>query len=67
MLCQGEQARSTGLRAAFTTAKTLHGRNAEPILCALSEPVRRVFRVTGFDRILSIYGTRAEALASLGG
>ena len=58
---------STGLRAVLTTAKTLHGRNAELVLCALSEPIRRVFRVTGFDRILPIHGTRAEALAALDG
>ena len=58
---------STGLRAVLTTAKTLQGRNAELVLCALSEPVRRVFRITGFDRILQIYGTREAARAALGG
>ena len=58
---------STGLRAVLTTAKTLHGRGAELVLCALSEPVRRVFRITGFDRILPIYGTWAVALTALEG
>ena len=44
------------------TAKMLMGRDAGFALCSLSEPIRDVFRVSGFDRIVAIHASRAEAL-----
>ena len=58
---------SAGLRAVLRTARQLQRRDAGLVLCALSDPVRAVFGVTGFDRIMAIRETRAEARAQLGG
>ncbi|MDE0174382.1 MAG: STAS domain-containing protein [Defluviicoccus sp.] len=55
---------SAGLRAVLLTAKALRGRNAGFALCAMSDPVREVFRISGFDSIVAIHPTRADALAS---
>jgi len=55
---------SVGLRAVLMTAKALRGRNAGLALCALSDPVREVFRISGFDSIVAIHPSRADALAS---
>jgi len=55
---------SAGLRAVLMTAKALRGRNAGLALCALSDPVREVFRISGFDSIVGIHPSRADALAS---
>ena len=58
---------SAGLRAVLMTAKNLWKRDAEFALCSLSEMVREVFEVSGFDKIITIYPTRAEALSSIDG
>lgn len=55
---------STGIRAVLILAKALSSRNAGFALCSLSEPVREVFRISGFDRIVAIYPSRTEALAA---
>ena len=57
---------SAGLRAILLTAKMLQRRNAGFGLCFLSEPIREVFEISGFDRIISVHATRADALAALG-
>ena len=57
---------SAGLRVVLLTAKTLMGRNAGFALCSLSEPIREVFRIGGFDSIVAIHPTREEALAAFG-
>lgn len=56
---------SAGLRAVLLTGKTLRGRNAELVLCSLSEPIRKVFEISGFDKLFSIHPSRGEALSSL--
>ena len=56
---------SAGLRAVLMTAKNLWKRNATFALCSLPEVVREVFRVSGFDKIISIHPSKAEALAAL--
>ena len=58
---------SAGLRAILLTAKFLQQRNAKLVLCSLTDPIREVFEISGFDKILPIHPTRAEALASLDG
>ncbi len=55
---------SAGLRVVLLTGKSPMGRNAGFALCALSEPIREVFRVSGFDSIVAIHPTREEALAA---
>ena len=55
---------SAGLRAVLMTAKTLSSRNAKFALCAMSDPIREVFQISGFDKIVAIHPSKAEALAS---
>lgn len=56
---------SAGLRAALITAKSLWGRDTAFVLCSLSGTVLDVFRMSGFDKIITIHPTGADALASL--
>ena len=56
---------SAGLRAVLMTAKNQWRREAKFALCSLSQGVRDVFLVSGFDKILSIHPTQAEALESV--
>ena len=56
---------SAGLRVILLTARFLQERDAKLVLCGLSDPVRDVFRITGFERLVPIYETMAEAWASL--
>ena len=56
---------SAGLRAVLMTAKALSNRDMRFALCALSENVLEVFEKSGFDKIITIYLSKAEALGSL--
>ncbi len=56
---------SAGLRAILVIAKDLKKRSSKLELCAISEHIHEVFKVSGFDQILSINDTRAKALAAL--
>ncbi len=58
---------SAGLRAVLMTAKELQKRDAPFALCSLSDQIREIFAISGFDKIITIYPTRVEALASLDG
>ena len=55
---------SAGLRVILLTAKALQTQKAKFAVCSLSEPIREVFQISGFDRIISIHASQAEALAS---
>ena len=56
---------SAGLRAVLMTAKSLWKQDTAFSLCAPSNAVRQVFEISGFDRIVPIHPTRADALAFL--
>lgn len=58
---------SAGLRVILLIAKTLRKRNADLILCSLSDPIREVFEISGFDKIIPVHASREQALASAGG
>ena len=58
---------SAGLRVILLIAKTLRKRNADLILCSLSDPIREVFEISGFDKIIPVHASREQALASIGG
>ena len=58
---------SAGLRTVLSIAKALSKRNAQFALCSLSDHVRDVFEKSGFDTIIVIHPSRAEALAALDG
>ena len=55
---------SAGLRAILLIAKTLWERDGFFALCSVPEKVREVFEVSGFDKIIGIYETAAEATAT---
>ena len=57
---------SAGLRVILLIAKTLRKRNAELVLCSLSNPIREVFEISGFDKIIPVHASREQALASVG-
>ncbi len=58
---------SAGLRAILMTAKTLSQRDAEFALCSPSKPIKEVFEISGFDKIIAIHATRDAALAAISG
>ena len=58
---------SAGLRVILLVAKDLRKRDAKLALCSLQAPIREVFETSGFDQILALHASRAEALAALRG
>ncbi len=58
---------SAGLRAILLTAKNLGRQNAKFALCSLSDQILEIFKISGFDNVIQIYGFKAEALAAIGG
>ena len=58
---------SAGLRVILLTAKALDRREAKLVVCDLSEPVREIFAISGFDKIISVHGSAPEAKAALNG
>ena len=58
---------SSGLRVLLVIAKSLSGRDAKLLLCAMADPIGEVIETSGFDKIISVYPSKAEALASLDG
>lgn len=57
---------SAGLRAILIIAKLLQRRNAGFGICSLAAPIREIFEISGFDKIIAIHSSRADALAALG-
>ncbi len=58
---------SAGLRVILLTARTLRERDREFVVCSLSDPIREVFEISGFDKIIPVHVSRSEALAAIGG
>ena len=56
---------SAVLRAILLTAKSLGNRNAKLALSSLSDQIRVIFEISGFDMIITIHPSKAETLASL--
>jgi len=57
---------SAGLRVFLLAAKRLETEAGSLAFCGLAANVRMIFETIGFDRILTLYGTREEALAGMG-
>ena len=57
---------SAGLRVILLIARLLQKRNAAFALCSLSDPIREVFEISGFDKIISIHDTQVEAVEKIG-
>ena len=55
---------SAGLRAVLMTSKEMYKRDTGFALCCLTDVVRAVFATSGFDQLITIHSTRAEAFAA---
>ena len=58
---------SAGLRVILLTAKAIGRQDAELAVCSLSDPVREVFEISGFDQIIPVRDSQAEAIAAFKG
>jgi len=58
---------SAGLRSILILAKELKKKERGFALCCLNETIKEVFRISGFDTIISIYPTIEEGLSFLKG
>ena len=57
-----EYVSSAGLRVFLLAAKRLQANDGKIALCGLQDHIRQVFDLAGFSSILSIYGSRDEAI-----
>jgi stage II sporulation protein AA (anti-sigma F factor antagonist) len=57
---------SAGLRVIMLTARTLDRNGAKFAVGSPAGPIREVFQISGFDQIIPIFDSRAEAIESLG-
>lgn len=55
---------SAGLRVLLLMGKTLPEKNANIKLCGLSDSIKEIFAISGFDKIMSVYDSEAEAKAA---
>ena len=53
---------SAGLRVFLVAAKQVHKAGGKVVFCNLADNVHEVFKVGGFDRILTLRETKEEAL-----
>jgi len=60
-----EYVNSSGLKVFLIAAKRLDTLGGKIAFCALAPNVQMIFEMIGFNKILSIFATREEALASL--
>ena len=58
---------SAGLRSILLIAKTLWKREAAFALFSLDDTVSEVFKIAGFDKIIQIHPSQAEAVAATSG
>ena len=58
---------SAGLRAILIVAKALRQRGARFALCSMTPVIADVFIISGFSKVISVFDSRAEALAHMRG
>lgn len=56
---------SMGLRSILLIAKRQQENKAKFAVCSLSKPMREVFEITCFDRIMPVLDSRSEAIATV--
>lgn len=56
---------SAGLRVILIASKTLENRDMKLLVCSLSVKVRKIFQVSGIDKLVETHNARADAIASL--
>ena len=55
---------SAGLRAILFAARQFESKSVKLAVCSLRDSVGEVFRISGFDKIVSTYATQPEALSA---
>jgi len=55
---------SAGLRVFLMAARDLQAHGGKATFCNLSDQIRQVFEITGFDKILSVHASRDDALST---
>ncbi len=58
---------SAGLRSILLIAKALKGRNTRFMLCSLPGPIKEIFEIAGFDKIIDVLKSRSDAIATITG
>ena len=58
---------SAGLRVILLTAKDMRTANVRFVVCSLSQSVRDVFTISGFDQIIDIHDSQQAALTAVSG
>jgi len=53
---------SAGLRIILLVAKEFEKQNGKLVLCSLSEALREVFAISGFDKVIAIADSRDGAM-----
>lgn len=53
---------SAGLRVVLMLGKQLRKRGAKLAVCSLNDSIRRIFEVSGFDRIVPVHGSETQAI-----
>lgn len=56
---------SAGLRVVLLVSKDLQRQGTKLAICSLQEPVREVFVISGFDRIIPIHESADTALSAI--
>ncbi len=56
---------SAGLRAIMQAVRRMQQQGGSLALCSLSSDVRAVFETSGFDQLIEIHPSRAEAVAAI--
>jgi anti-anti-sigma factor len=56
---------SAGLRVFLVAARSAKTAGTQFVVCELTPPVREVFEVSGFDRILTLHASLPEALSAV--
>ena len=64
---QLQEVTSAGLSAFLMVARMLEKQDTVFAVCSLSPRIAEIFRVTGFDQIIPICGSREEAYARIEG
>lgn len=55
---------SAGLRVLLVIARKVQAQGGKALFCSLSDDISQVFAVSGFKDVLSVYRSRADALAA---
>jgi len=56
---------SAGMRLLLSLTKKLHGMGGALVVFSMHEDVMEIVRMAGFERILNLFNTEAEALSAL--